>query len=125
LSHAPPVEPAPQGAAGPGPAEPAGARVFVHHTAGNEADAAAARALADRLGREGFAVAAVRPVPLRIRAGSVRYYFARDGDVARALRAACNAHLTPGPRCPRGPLDFSHFSPKPAQGTVEIWLSSS
>ena len=41
------------------------------------------------------------------------------------LRAACNAHLTPGPRCPRGPLDFSHFSPKPTPGTVEIWLSSS
>lgn len=110
----------------PEPATPApsGARVFLHHTAGSAPDAAAARALAEALREQGFEVAAIRKVPFEIRRGSVRYYFDRDAAVARELAAMCNARLAEDPGCARGPVDFGHFSPRPAPGTLEIWISS-
>ena len=60
-------------------------RVFIHHTAGSDSDAAGARAVAERLRREGFEVVAVRRVPFAIRTGSVRYYFEHDRSAARRL----------------------------------------
>jgi hypothetical protein len=119
-----PYRPPPAAAMPPAePAMPSGApRVFIHHTAGSDPDAAAAQAVAERLRGQGFAVVAIRPVPFVIRKGSVRYYFEQDRAAARRL--ADLAGPLAGPGGPRPPLDFSHYQPKPSPGTVEVWVES-
>ena len=97
-------------------------RVFIHHTAGSNSDAAGARAVAERLRREGFEVVAVRRVPFAIRTGSVRYYFEHDRSAARRLADLSGPLAGSGRKRP--PLDFSHYRPKPSPGTVEVWIES-
>ncbi len=97
-------------------------RVFIHHTAGSDPDAASAQVLAERLREQGFEVVAIRPVPFAIRTGSVRYYFDQDRAAARQL-AALSGPLA-GSGEPRPPLDFRHYEPKPSLGTVEIWMET-
>jgi hypothetical protein len=76
--------------------------------------------------QEGFAVAGIRPVPVRIGTGSVRYFFPEDRDAARNLLIVSDAHIRQGSKpVARGPQDFTHYNPKPAHGTVEVWLASS
>jgi len=109
------------------PAPPAGEiRVFIHHVADDHADAALARRLADHLRRQGFAVADIRPVDVRIEKPSVRYFYEGDTSPSERLvdelgrffqRAASGA--------PVHASDFTHFVPKPRPGNVEIWLPAS
>ena len=108
----------------PAPIVVAPARVFIHHTAGSEPDAAAARSLADRLNQAGFAVAGIRAVPFTIRTGSVRYYFDHDRDAARELAANYGASIGPPDGRSLSAQDFSHYEPKPTFGTVEVWIES-
>jgi hypothetical protein len=105
---------------------PGGApRVFIHFTAGSADAAALARRLSERLPREGFAVAGLRPVNFRIGSGGVRYFFAQDREQARRLLSAGMRALGRGASpLPRGAADFSHYAPKPQPGTIEIWLST-
>ena len=105
---------------------PSGApRVFIHFTAGSADGAALARRLSERLPREGFAVAGLRPVNFRIGSGGVRYFFARDREEARRLLSAGMRALGRGAGpLPRGAADFTHYAPKPQPGTIEIWLST-
>ncbi len=126
-----PEEEAPQVASLPESEEPAatvpsgGPRVFIHYTAGSADGAALARRLGDRLPREGFAIAGLRPVNFRIGSGGVRYFFARDREEARRLLSVGMRALGRGASpLPRGAADFSHYAPKPQPGTIEIWLST-
>ena len=100
-------------------------RVFIHFTADSADGAALARRLSERLPREGFAVAGLRPVNFRIGSGGVRYFFAQDREKARRLLSAGMRALGRGASpLPRGAADFSHYAPKPQPGTIEIWLST-
>jgi len=108
----------------PAPIVVAPARVFIHHTAGSEPDAAAARSLADHLNQAGFAVAGIRAVPFTIRTGSVRYYFDHDRDAARELAANSGASIRPPDGRSLSAQDFSYYEPKPTFGTVEVWIES-
>lgn len=97
-------------------------RVFIHFTSSAPQAETAARRLADGLRNEGFAVAGLRAVPFRINAGSVRYFSASDREGARRLLGASRGFLGPAAR---GPVDLTHYQPKPSPGTVEVWLPTS
>jgi hypothetical protein len=103
----------------PAQADPAiPVRVFIHHTEGRPPDRRAAEDVAERLSGQGIAVVAIRPVPLEISMGSVRYFFASDRAAATNL-ASAHGRLIGGPA---RAVDFRHYEPKPLAGTVEIWL---
>lgn len=121
--------PHPRPAAAPATATPpalAGAtRVFVHHFTADEAGAAMAVRLAERLRSQGIEVAAIRRVPFGIPAASVRYFYPADRDAAQRLVGLAGPLLTAGGRAsPRLPGDFTHYQPKPRPGTVEVWIPS-
>jgi hypothetical protein len=130
VAAAPPEEARPPDPAGEqdvaAPAPPLGQRrVFIHYTAGSAEGRASARLLEERLPRERFAVAGLRPVTFRIGSGGVRYFFLQDRDEARRLLAVSMRALGRGAGpLPRGAGDFTHYAPKPQPGTIEIWLST-
>jgi hypothetical protein len=100
--------------------------VFIHHAADDARTAALAARLAEYLRHEGFAVAAIRPVAFKIKAGSVRYFFESDRDGARRLLRVAGRQLAEGGRAePRVVTNFSHYARKPRTGTVELWLPNS
>ena len=103
---------------------PAGTRVFLHHSASSETERQRAHRLAEHLTRQGFYIAAIRAVDHDIKAGSVRYFFPEDrrpGEaVVRSLQAFYDEQgIAEPPREPRGFLDYT---PKPHDGTIEVWL---
>ena len=93
-------------------------RVFIHYTEGSPADRAMAENIAERLAGQGIAVVAIRPVPFAIRAANVRYFFSGDREVASRLARTHGGLIGGRVRT----ADFTHYEPKPAVGTVEIWL---
>ncbi len=93
-------------------------RVFVHYTEGRARDRRAAEDIAERLSGKGIAVIAIRPVPLAIGTGSVRYFFSGDRAAAVSLAGAYGGLIGGAARA----VDFRHYQPKPQAGTVEIWL---
>jgi hypothetical protein len=98
-------------------------RVFIHHVAHRQGDAALARQLADHLQRQGFTVADIRPVDLSIGKPSVRYFFARDRAASRRLVEEVSRFFEETPsQAPDDASDFTHFMPKPRPGNVEVWL---
>lgn len=99
---------------------PGDIRVFIHHTTSG-ANPAAAENLAEQLRRAGFIIAAIRPVLFRINNGGVRYFFPQDRGEARRLLEVTNRLRG---ETTRGPTDFTHYTPKPSPGTVELWLST-
>jgi hypothetical protein len=104
-------------AAGPTPM-----RVFIHHTAGAE-NALPAIQLAAFLQARGFDVVDIRPVDVEIERPSVRYFF--DGDQpesGRLVEAIGAFYAKARGRAPDEAADFSHFSPKPRRGNIEVWL---
>lgn len=102
--------------------EPSAIRVFIHHTAGTS-NALPAIQLAAFLQTRGFTVTEIRPVELEIEQPSVRYFFEGDQPESRRLVKAIGAFFAETPdRAPDQAADFSHFSPKPRQGNVEVWL---
>jgi hypothetical protein len=100
-------------------------RVFIHHVAHHERDAALARRLADHLRGRGFTVADIRPVDLSISKPSVRYFFARDRAASRRLVEELGRFKEAPSRAPDQASDFTHFIPKPRPGNVEVWLPAS
>jgi hypothetical protein len=104
-------------AVGPGPT-----RVFIHHRAGTR-NAVPAIQLAAYLQGHGFAVTDIRAVDSQIEQPSVRYFFADDRPDGRRLVEAIAAFFADAPgRAPDEAVDFSHFSPKPQPGNLEVWL---
>jgi hypothetical protein len=98
-------------------------RIFIHHVAHRQEDAALARQLADHLQRRGFTVADIRPVDFSIGKPSVRYFFARDRAASRRLVEEVSRFFEETPsQAPDGASDFTHFVPKPRPGNVEVWL---
>jgi hypothetical protein len=103
-------------------AAPAQVRVFIHHTAGAE-NALPAIQLAAYLQTRGFAVTDIRQVEVRIDQPSVRYFSDGDRPESRRLVDAIGAFFAKAPgRGPDQAADFSRFSPKPPEGSVEVWL---
>ena len=80
--------------------------------------------LTERLAEEGFYIADIRAVDQEIRSGSVRYFFPEDrGDseaVVEALRDFYDEEGLGEP--PQAPRPFFAYSPKPHDGTIEVWL---
>ena len=110
------------------PASPVpGARVFVHHSSFREADRQRAIRLAEQLRSQGLHVADVRAVDTAVRAGSVRFFFPDDRErsdgVLRALRRFYAEEGGLG-EPPRQSQDLTAYTPKPNNGTIEVWLPS-
>jgi hypothetical protein len=105
---------------------PNGIRIFIHHTAGRESDAALAQRLAGHLRGQGFTVADIRPVDFSIGKASVRYYFEDDRNASERLADELGRFLeNAGAPAPDHASDFTHFIPKPRPGNVEVWLPAS
>ena len=65
----------------------------------------------------------IRPVDFEIERPSVRYFFDGDQPGSRQLVEAIGAFYAKAPgRAPDEAADFSHFSPKPRRGNIEVWL---
>jgi hypothetical protein len=113
-------------------AEPAGApvaqpgiRVFIHYTVGRE-DAEVARRLAAFLELRGFTVADLRPVSFPIDKAGLRYFFDRDRDESWRLFEEIDWFFGSMPeRAPVRAADFTHYTPRPRPGNVEVWLPTS
>lgn len=103
-------------------APPAGAgsfRIVIHYPA-HRGDVVPAIKLAALLQIRGFRVAGIRPVDVEVERPSVRYFFAKDR--ARSERLVDTMSVLLPNQAPGEATDFSHFSPKPSPGTVEVWL---
>ena len=108
------------------PADPAipspAARVFIHHTAGSDPDAAAAQALAERLRGQGSR----SPLSGPCRSPSGPAAFATTSS----RTAQRHAGWPPLPARSPGPADRGRrwisatTEPKPSPGTVEVWVES-
>jgi hypothetical protein len=109
------------------PTPPAGEiRVFIHHFAGSGTNAALAERLAEHLRGRGFTVADIRPVDFSIGKTSVRYFFEDDRHASERLIDELGRFLEDaGARAPDRASDFTHFTPKPRPGNVEVWLPAS
>ena len=109
-----------------GAAPGGGIRVFIHHTAAHARDAATAARLAEYLRRRGFVVADIRPVDMRIGAAGLRYFFDQDRDPSRRLLEELDWFFQGQSQwAPDQASDFTHYTPKPRRGNVELWLPTS
>jgi hypothetical protein len=68
---------------------------------------------ADAFEAAGFGAITPKTVDVNIRETNVRYYSAEDQGIAARLAGVLGARLR----------DFTGFSPKPPEGTVEVWLA--
>jgi hypothetical protein len=101
------------------PPPPDSLRIVIHYPAHHD-DAVPAIRLAALLQTRGFAVVDIRLVEVEIEQPSVRYFFPGDRADSRRLVDVIDT-LVPH-QAPDKATDFSHFSPKPRPGTVELWL---
>jgi hypothetical protein len=109
-----------------GAAPGGGIRVFIHHTAAHARDAATAARLAEYLSRRGFVVADIRPVDMRIGAAGLRYFFDQDRDPSRRLLEELDWFFQGQSQWALDQAsDFTHYTPKPRRGNVELWLPTS
>jgi hypothetical protein len=76
--------------------------------------------LAALLQTRGFPIVDIRLVEVEVEQPSVRYFFPGDRAESRRLVEVIDT-LVPQ-QAPDTATDFSHFSPKPRPGTVELWL---
>ena len=107
----------------PAGSDPAGVRLFIHYAATQAGDAATATRLAEYLRRRGFEVAGIRPVEFLIERPGVRFFFERDhADSERLLEDLGWFFRSMPHKAPERASDFTHYTPKPQPGTVEIWL---
>ena len=112
------VEPEPE----PEPAVAAPPWVFVHYSSEQPGAADAAAEVADSLRAQGFAVADIRAVPIRIATASVRYFHAGDRANAEALHDALGSALR-GRGFSAGDLkSMAGYDPAPQRGTLEVWV---
>lgn len=109
----------------PETASAVGIRVFIHYSATQRDDGVVAARLAEFLRRRGFEVAATRPVGFEIGRGDVRYFFERDlAESQRVLEDLGWFFRGMTRRAPPRASDFTHYTPKPRPGNIEIWLPS-
>lgn len=107
----------------PAGSDHAGVRLFIHYAATEAGDAATATRLAEYLRRRGFEVAGIRPVEFLIERPGVRFFFERDhADSERLLEDLGWFFRSMPHKAPERASDFTHYTPKPQPGTVEIWL---
>jgi hypothetical protein len=101
-------------------------RVFIHHVAGHRRGTALAQRLAGHLRRQDFTVADIRPVDFSIGRPSVRYFFETDRSASeRLVKELGRFSDEAGSPAPDHASDFTHFTPKPRPGNVEVWLPAS
>jgi hypothetical protein len=101
-------------------------RVFIHHVADHNGDAILAQRLAEHLRRQGFTVADIRPVGIRVEKPSVRYFFKDDRTASERLVDELGRFFEEAASgAPDHASDFTHFLPKPRPGNVEVWLPAS
>jgi hypothetical protein len=123
---APPPVPAPQSATATAPIPTRGAlnqaRLFVHHSA-TPPQAAVATDIAGQLRGGGLNVVGIRNIQGTVSTGSVRFFFPADRDAAVEL-AEMLSRLYRERNDPREfrLLDFTRYTPKPREHTLEIWL---
>jgi hypothetical protein len=109
-----------------GGASSADIRIFIHYASSDVASAALAHRLAGYLRDMGFAVADIRTVDLRIEKVSVRYFFGADREDSEHLVEAVERFLDDAQsQSPQRATDFTHYTPKPRPGNVEVWLPTS
>jgi hypothetical protein len=108
--------PAPEPAGAAMPAWAAGTRVFLHHPPDARAEAEAA---AEALRTAGVAEVALVAAPLSVARTNVRFYHAGDAAAARGVATL----LATADAAPPEARDFTHFSPPPEPGMVEVWLA--
>jgi hypothetical protein len=112
------------------PAEPTSAarvpsvpRVYIHYSTVDRVSGERAARLAALLRENGYPVVAIRKVPFQIGQPSVRYFFEENHAAADQLIRLSGMVLPPDLRGTYGaPADFTHFTPRPQPGTLEIWL---
>lgn len=93
--------------------------ITIHYPAhGN--DAVTAIRFAALLQSRGFPVADIRLVEVEIEQPSVRYFFAGDRAESRHLVDVMSTLSVD--QAPDQATDFSHVSPKPRPGSIELWL---
>ena len=113
----------PSAADAPAAADLAGVRLFIHYGAAETRDAATATRLAEYLRRRGFEVAGIRPVDFLIERPGVRFFFERDhAESERLLEDLGWFFRGQARQAPEQASDFTHYTPKPQPGTIEIWL---
>jgi hypothetical protein len=90
-------------------------RIVVHYRA--QSGASTAQRVAAELRARGFARTELRPVSFGISAANVRYFHDQNRPAAREVNELL------GSMWRRSDLrDFTHYSPLPSVGTVEVWL---
>jgi hypothetical protein len=120
-----PAAPAPPPMQTPVPAPSASlgqTRLFVHHSS-TQPQTAVAGEIAGQLRGGGLSVIDIRRISGTISSGSVRYFFPADREAATALTEMLG-QIYRGRNDPREfrLLDFTTYSPKPRERTLEIWL---
>jgi hypothetical protein len=99
-------------------------RVLIHHAAGPR-NALPALQLAAYLQVQGFVVEEIRAVQSDVERPSVSYFFESDQPDSDRLVEAVDAFLARAPLpAPARADDFSHASPKPERGSMEVLLPS-
>lgn len=97
-------------------------RVFVHYSSAQPGAADAAADVAGRLRAEGFIVADIRAVPMRIETASVRYFYDADRGNAEALHDALGGVLRPRGFSAGDLKSMTGYDPAPRRGTLEVWV---
>ena len=112
---APPPIPAPSASLGQ-------TRLFVHHSS-TQPQTVVASEIAGQLRGGGLSIIDIRRISGTISSGSVRYFFPADREAATAL-AGMLGQIYRGRNDPREfrLLDFTTYTPKPRERTLEIWL---
>jgi hypothetical protein len=77
----------------------------------------AARSVAAELQARGYSRTELRPVSLAVRRANVRFFHDQNRTVARTVNELVQATGRSSDL-----RDFTHYSPLPSVGTVEVWL---
>jgi hypothetical protein len=94
---------------------PANVTVYLHHGAADPAVAARAAEVAAALRGRGATVELIDNGGLAVSADRLRFFLPADAPAARLLAAAVPSLAV---------QDFSHYEPRPAPGTLELWLAN-
>jgi hypothetical protein len=97
-------------------------RLFVHHSS-TQPQAVVASEIAGQLRGSGLNVIDIRRIQGTVSSGSIRFFFPADREAATAL-AGMLGQIYRGRNDPREfrLLDFTTYTPKPRERTLEIWL---
>jgi hypothetical protein len=90
------------------------ARVVIHHPSSSGEEVS--QAVANRLRNAGAGEVEIRRVPFGIDQESIRFFFGADRGVSEDIGSLI------APERSAEVQDFTHYSPAPRRGTVEIWL---